>query len=492
MRGRQNSSRTGQEGFLAALGMTLLGVVLTVGIAPSAAGTTRPHYGGTLRVEMRARVNSLDPRNFPTGVRSEDAEEKLGALLYDRLVELDENGQPRAALAMEWKHDADFKRWQFRLRPNVKFQDGAPLTANEVARWWQLMNGTERLAVVTGDWLWIQSEQPMPKLLAELTEGRNFVFRIGADGAPVGTGPFRATEFHVGRKLVATANEDYWGGRPFVDGISLEMDVNPAQQMIDLELGRADLVEVTPEQARRAAQSGRKLAASEPVTLLALVFDVNKPAASDPRARRAISLAIDRGAICNVLLQRQGVPAGGVLPQWLSGYAFLFETAVNVDGARDWVNQIKPPPKPLTLGYDAGDVAARTVAERVALNARDAGISIQVVEIARAGADARLVRMRLPTIDGARALSSLANATGTRAMQDSFVTDDPEKLYATERAMVDDGRVIPLAYLPETVGLGAQVRNWLPRRWGEWRLADVWLDVPVSQAARAPGGPKKQ
>jgi hypothetical protein len=100
--------------------------------------------------------------------------------------------------------------------------------------------------------------------------------------------------------------------------------------------------------------------------------------------------------------------------------------------------------------------------------------------------------MRLPTIDGARALSSLANATGTRAMQDSFVTDDPEKLYATERAMVDDGRVIPLAYLPETVGLGAQVRNWLPRRWGEWRLADVWLDVPVSQAARAPGGPKKQ
>jgi ABC-type transport system substrate-binding protein len=248
---------------------------------------------------------------------------------------------------------------------------------------------------------------------------------------------------------------------------------------------------VAPEQARRAAQSGRKLASSEPMELLALVFDANRPAGADARVRRAISLAIDRGAICNVLLQRQGEPAGGLLPQWLTGYSFLFDTTVNLDAARDAVSQIKPAPKLLTLGYDAGDALARTVAERVALNARDAGISIQVVETAPTSADVRLMRMRLPTIDAARALASLANAGGVPAAQASIESDDPEKLYAVEKALVDDGHIIPLAYLPETVGLGAQVRNWLPRRWGEWRLADVWLDIPPAQAAPAAGGPKQ-
>src|ERR1700746_2870019 len=139
MRDRQESSRRIEEGFRTGLGMALFGVVLTLGVTGNAAGTTRPHYGGTLRVEMRAPVKSLDPRTFSTEVRAEDAEQKLGGLLYDRLVELDENGVPCAALAVEWKHDADFKRWQFRLRPNVKSQDGALLTPSDVAKWWQLM-----------------------------------------------------------------------------------------------------------------------------------------------------------------------------------------------------------------------------------------------------------------------------------------------------------------------------------------------------------------
>ena len=57
-------------------------------------------------------------------------------------------------------------------------------------------------------------------------------------------------------------------------------------------------------------------------------------AAYDPRFTQALSLAIDRAAIVNVLLQRQGEPAGSLLPQWLSGYAFLFPAEVNVVDAK--------------------------------------------------------------------------------------------------------------------------------------------------------------
>ncbi len=463
--------------FLVASSLSLAGASVTA--------TTRPQYGGTLRVEMRARVTSLDPREFPADAMQAAAAEKLAALVFDRLVELDENGEPKAALAVSWEHDAQFKKWQIRIRPNVTFHDGTPLTPAAIVGWWNGLNGSERLAGVTGDALWIQSEQPMPNLLVELAEGRNFVFRIAAQDMLAGTGPFRIAEWQAGRKLVVAANEEYWDGRPYLDSISVEMGVNEPQQMIDLELGKADLVEIAPEQVRRATQNGRRLWSSSAVELYALVFDASRPGAADARVRQALSLAIDRAAICNVLLQRQGEPAGGLLPQWLSGYAFLFETAADMDRAKEIVKQVSSATRPLTLGYDAGDPLARTVAERVALNARDAGVVVQVG--ATANPDVRLVRLRLATIDAARALGLLAGAAGEASAKTAAAGSDPEQLYAVERAIVESRRVVPLAYLPEAAGLGAQVRNWMPRRWGAWRLADVWLDTTTAPGA-APAG----
>jgi hypothetical protein len=58
---------------------------------------------------------------------------------------------------------------------------------------------------------------------------------------------------------------------------------------------------------------------------------------------------------------------------------------------------------------------------------------------------------------------------------------DPEQLYAREKKLLEDRRVLPLIALPEYAGLGQNVRDWMPARWGEWHLADVWLDLPVSR-----------
>jgi hypothetical protein len=56
---------------------------------------------------------------------------------------------------------------------------------------------------------------------------------------------------------------------------------------------------------------------------------------------------------------------------------------------------------------------------------------------------------------------------------------DPEQLYAREKKLLEERRVLPLVALPEYAGLGQNVRDWMPARWGEWHLADVWLDLPV-------------
>ena len=96
--------------------------------APNAAASTRPQHGGTLRVQMRERIATIDPRQWPSAPAQAAAAERLDSLVFDRLVRLDEHGTLQPALAISWQHDAQSKRWQFRLRDGVKFSDGSPLT----------------------------------------------------------------------------------------------------------------------------------------------------------------------------------------------------------------------------------------------------------------------------------------------------------------------------------------------------------------------------
>src|SRR5262249_15146519 len=64
-------------------------------------------------------------------------------------------------------------------------------------------------------------------------------------------------------------------------------------------------------------------------------------------------------------------------------------------------------------------------------------------------------------------------------------TTDLETLYTTERRSLQEYRIIPLVILSEFVGLGPNVRDWMPTKWGDWHLADVWLDRPEPASASA-------
>ena len=164
------------------------------------------------------------------------------------------------------------------------------------------------------------------------------------------------------------AHDDYWAGLPYLDGVEVTVARAPRDQLLDLELGTADVVEVELDQVRQVQQQGARVASSNPSDLLALVFNPASAAARDERVRRAIALAIDRDSIHSVFLQRQGEPSAALLPQWMTGYAFLFPTGRDVEQAREL--QLKLPS--LALDYDFADPIARAVAERVAVNAREA------------------------------------------------------------------------------------------------------------------------
>jgi peptide/nickel transport system substrate-binding protein len=444
--------------------------------APARA-SERPRYGGVLRVEMRERVNSMDPRGWNPESTDAGATERLLGLVFERLVRMNDAGQPQPALAVSWQHDANFTRWQFQIRAGVKFHDGTPLNADAVVAALQAEDAARWDATVAGAVVVFEFKSPRPNLLAELATGRSFIFRAAQDTV-VGTGVFRIADWQAQKRLELKANDDDWAGRPFVDRIEIAFGVSPQQQETDLELGKVDVIELLPNLARRVAQvSGARVWASAPSELWALVISPRGAAAYDPRFTQALSLAIDRAAIVNVLLQKQGEPAGSLLPQWLSGYAFLFPAEVNVVDAKKIRAEYSASPLQ-TLVYDGSDPSAALIAQRIAVNARDAGINLSVsAEIASGNSDVRLVRWRIAAPDAREALTSIiARLNGAQAEAAFMPLETPEQRYAAERAVLDHGRIIPVAFVPEIYAVSAQVKDWMPPKWGGWRLEDLWLE----------------
>jgi peptide/nickel transport system substrate-binding protein len=454
-------------------------VALTVALA---GGATRPRYGGTLRVEIQARVMKLDPVEWPE-LAAADTALKLRELIYDRLVRLDIHGQPQPSIAISWEHDATSAKWQLKLRSGVKWQDGSALTPFEILSALEGMapGGSVRLQ---GDTLEINMGRSRPDLLLSLAKDPAWAIRRPAvdtaEGLPIGTGPFRLTEWTPGSVAVFQANDNYWDGRPFVDKIEVKMGRSSRDQLLDLEFGKVDLVELDPGEARRAQQEGKKVWNSAPLELLFLRWDLNKPEALDRRLREAVADSIDRAAIQKVLAQNYGEAAGGILPQWLSGYSFLFPTTPDLNRARQLTAEMGTTPT-LRLGYDASDALAHQTAERIAVNARDAGITLQVSPLPEgwrrmpdSSTDLRLERAR---IDGPTFATAVLEGAHQLGLQANGSAENPERVYEAERKLLEPLAEVPLVYIPELTGVGARVKDWSPMPWGDWRLQDIWLEA---------------
>jgi len=449
----------------------LLAAISVLAALAAAAASTRPHYGGTLRVELQAPASAEDL-----------ARDELAAVapwIFDGLVRLDPNGRVDPALAVSWEHDPRGMRWTFKLRSGVKWHDGAPLSADQVAATLAgCLPGGQFAA--TGDAVEITVELPtdaLPMLLA--TSPACLIRRSPVPGtteAPSGTGAFRLRDWQPGHSAVLQANDEYWDGRPYVDRLDVVLNRSSRDELLDLELDRADIVELDPTEARRAQQENKTVWVSAPNQLLAIQFSPSPAHAEERGLRQALSLSVDRASIQKVLLQNFGESTGSLFPSWVSGYAFLFPARIDLAQARKLVSDAGRAAM-WRVGYNSGDALTHVVAERVALNAHEVGLQIQVVALGanppRAGevAEARLVRYRIegPTLE--RAAAEAAEAMGFPGPHEP----QPEKVYEGEKAFLEAGEVVPIAYVSELIGLSSRVRNWSPRRWGALNLSEVWV-----------------
>jgi ABC-type transport system substrate-binding protein len=438
-------------------------------LASLAVAQSRPQYGGTAHIALRVAPSSLDPADItPT---EPIARGSLNALMFDNLVTVDNLGHIQPSLATSWQSDPSNQRWQFWLHRGVKFHDGSALTADAAAASLRAANPAWNI-YANGDSVMVETIAPTPYLPAQLAMPHNAIAKRNPGATVSGTGAFQVSDWQPGKKVTLSVQEDYWNGRPFLDGITIDLGKGSRDQLISLDFGKTDIVELAPEQVHRAAADNRLVMHSQPVMLIALVFTKDRVSPEEGRLREALSLSIDRISIRNVLLQGQGEPASGLLPNWLTGYEFAFFPEFNLQRAQQLSAGIRQ--TPWTLAYDANDPLSRLIAERIALNARDAGLTIRIT--AGASADIRLVTAPLPSLNPQLALSSLASSFGLPSPK--IAGSSIEELFQAESTAVQTQRVIPILRYPLAYAVNQSCHGFGLGRRGNWQASDVWLGAP--------------
>ncbi len=429
------------------------------------AARTRPHYGGSLHVETER-----DPWQRPDGIARR--------LVFDGLTSLDAGGLVRPAIATEWAAADAYHRWQFHLRPGVHFHDGTPLTSVNVVASLNIAcpsNCPWSSVHALGAWLVFTSDAPMPNLPALLASDEFLLaLTIAADGkipaGNVGTGPFQVASFNNGM-LLLQANESCWQGRPFADAIEIRAHRAIHDQWLDLSVGRADMAEVPAEMVRQAQQQNLTVIASASISLLALQ-EFQSGALANPLIRASIAAAIDRSALSNVIFQKQGEVTASLLPQSLTGYAFLFSTDRDLNKAHELRGGLTVPP--LTMAVD-GTGAIQLAAQRIALNLREAGFNVQVSPGTNTQRPDLLLRM-LPLGDGAppAVLENLLRSAGQPLP--AIADANTASLYKAEREILDRHTLIPLLDLPRVYAESARIRDLQLDADGSPDLADASLE----------------
>jgi peptide/nickel transport system substrate-binding protein len=414
-------------------------------LALTACARTRPHYGGTLRIETQG-----DPWQMPDGLARR--------LVLDALTSIDDSGTARPALAIHWESQSNAHRWEFSLRPGVRFSDGTPLTADAVVSALQQACPNAVIACpwsavhAVGSAVIFTTDSPSPDLPELLAQTEFAISRPGDAGILAGTGPFRVVGFANGA-LTLAANDDCWQGRPFLDAIEIVPHRTISDQWLDLSVGRADVVEVPPEMLRQAQQQRLNVLVSRPVDLLALTLAPEGPLA-ELTMRQSIALAVDRASLSNVIFQKQGEIAASLLPQSLSGYSFLFPADRDLDRAHALRGGANVPPLPLSA--DEPGASLQLAASRLALNLHEAGFNIPIVSGTHQPTPLALRRVHLQSNSPRAALDEML----TRFGQNGTVTaSDPASLYQSEHAFLSKATVVPLLWLPRAWASGERVRD---------------------------------
>lgn len=328
----------------------LLVVTLLAGVLSHAAFAEE----NRLKMIFADNVSSLDPQlnNF--------AGDRSASLFFFETLVANYHNQLLPGLAIEWEN-IDPLTWQFKLRPNVHWSNGEPFTAEDVvysidrirnvpgsvAPFTSYVRTIDEVIIQDPETLVIKTNIANPDLPLNLSSvhivSKNAVENSSSEDfnsgkALVGTGPYQLVSYTPGERLVAKKNPNYWGDAATWDQVEYIYTANPASRTAAILTGGADVIDKVSvsDLARLQNDTNVNVFTHNGLRVFILQPSFNpsanqyikdnngKPLEKNPlldvRVREALSIAINRGAIANRILQDSVTVANQWMPKDSIGY----------------------------------------------------------------------------------------------------------------------------------------------------------------------------
>jgi peptide/nickel transport system substrate-binding protein len=330
------------------VGLFAAGIAASVAFAGAA-------YAADVTIGVASEPSAMDPHYHNLGPNNAMAQH-----VFDRLVHQDPNQNLIPGLAVSWK-PLDDTTWEFKLRAGVKFHDGSDFDAKDVlftfdripkvpnspSPFTRYVNNITEAQVVDPLTMRFKTASPRPLLPVELSQVNIMSDSIRSDATPesktteqlnngdgtIGSGPYKFVEWVRGDRIVLAKNENYWGEKEPWDKVTFKPLSNNAARVAALLSGQVDMIGNPPSadlaQLRKNPKVSIFQAASNRVIYVHLdsfaepsvaIPDTNgKNPLKDVRVRKALSIAINREAISDRVMEGLGIPAAELLTPGMFG-----------------------------------------------------------------------------------------------------------------------------------------------------------------------------
>jgi peptide/nickel transport system substrate-binding protein len=309
----------------------LIALLCAAGLLTGCHRAAQSPKSDSLTLAVRADVTGFFP-NPP--IVNEGYTQDINWNIFEGLSAFDGQYRLMPALAERW-HNPDDRTYVFELRPDLRFSDGSPVTADDVvasleahlARGWVFNDYLQSIETVRAEGeqrVVIRTRFPYLILLFKLPWGmvlpRAALARHPAP--PIGTGPYRLESWTPGQGFVLQRNVHYRGPAPAYDTARFLVEPDASRRLAMLRDGRADVVDHVPFDAIADLETSPDLRvyAGAGNRVLFLGMRTDREPFSDPRVREALDLAIDREQLIDRVFGGRAQAASQVVPRSVAGF----------------------------------------------------------------------------------------------------------------------------------------------------------------------------
>ena len=289
-----------------------------------------PALAQEITIALGSEPTTLDPQ-----IRQDGGERAVNDNVYETLIARTVKGDLVPGLAAAMPTQVDATTWRFKLRPNVKFHDGEPFDADAVVTsikrmldpalksenlsYFNTLVRADKVDDLTVD---VHLKGPDSVFLSRMYWLKIIPPKYASDpnfaAKPVGTGPYKFSEWARGERVVLVANPDYWGPKPQIRKVTFKFIQEPGTRLSGLLAKEFDLItNLSPEFVKRVPKVARVAGLEHPRIVLNAMGGIT----GDVRVRQALNYAVDKNALAAKLFGGYArVDDGQVLsPSWV-GY----------------------------------------------------------------------------------------------------------------------------------------------------------------------------